>query len=43
MHVQVVEVSPLRTYIFFGCETRETFLVYEYPQRIDSIDEGIYS
>lgn len=43
MHVEVVEVTSLRADIFFGCKTRETFLVYKHPQRVDSIDKGIDS
>lgn len=38
MHVEVVEVPSLWADIFFGCKTRETFLVYKHPQRVDSID-----
>jgi hypothetical protein len=38
MHVKVVEVPSLWADIFFGCKSRETFLVYKHPQRVDSID-----
>jgi hypothetical protein len=38
MHIKVVEVSSLRPHIFFGCKTRQAFLVNKYPQRVDSID-----
>jgi hypothetical protein len=38
MHVKVVEVPSLRPNIFFGCKTRQAFLVNKYPQRVDSID-----
>ena len=38
MHVEVIEVPSLWPHIFFGCKTRQAFLVNKYPQRVDSID-----
>ena len=43
MHIQVVKIVLIGSYVFFSCKSSQSFPEDEEPQGIDAIDEHIYS